>query len=119
MKIREILQIELWSKRTSRKILVGLGVVVAVLALGFFALYEVESHWLTKGERIAAGVALQRIDALQSTDSLSDEEFRIRNDAVTSAVDTAEMTAKTSKDELVAVDLVMCSMKAESARMNI
>jgi len=117
MKIREILQIEIWSKRTSRKILVGIGIVVSLLTLGLFAWYEVECHWLTKGERIAASVALQRIDLLQGSDSLSDEEFKVRNDQVNSAVDAAEIAARTTKDELIAADLIMCSMKIESARM--
>jgi hypothetical protein len=117
MNIRELLQIELWSKRTSRKILFVFGVVFAASAFGFFTWFEVEVHWLTNGERAAAKVAFQRIDALQHADPMSNEEFKIRSDEVDTAVSAAENAARTKKDESISVELMMCSMGAESVRM--
>ena len=118
MNVRQLLRYEIWAKETTQKILLGFGIVVCLLLFCSMVWYEVESHWLTKGERIAARVALQRIDALQATDSLSDEEFKIRNDEVNSAIDAAGLAARTSKDEMVAAELIMCFMGTESARMN-
>ncbi|MGA3334578.1 MAG: hypothetical protein ABSC62_10500 [Terracidiphilus sp.] len=118
MKVRELLQHEIWSKETSRKILVGFAVFVAALFIVFGTWYEFETHWLTIRERVAAKVALQRIDALQNADSLSDEEFKIRRNEVNSAVDAAGLAARTSKDEMVAAELIMCFMGTESARMD-
>jgi hypothetical protein len=40
MKIRELLQTELWSKRTSRKILIVSGIVTALLLLVYGVGYE-------------------------------------------------------------------------------
>jgi hypothetical protein len=75
MNIRELLHIVFWSKQTSRKILVVSGIVLAVSALGLFAWYEVEVHWLTPGERSAAKAALVEIDALQNAETMNGEEF--------------------------------------------
>ncbi|MGO8757829.1 MAG: hypothetical protein ACLQG3_06865 [Terracidiphilus sp.] len=119
MKIRELLRYEIWSKRTTRKILAVFGIVVAVLALGFLGWYEAELRWLTKGERAAAKVALQQIDALQNADSLSDEEFEIRRKQTDLAVDATEKAARTIKDERTYLKLTMCFMGAESARIKV
>jgi hypothetical protein len=54
MKIRELLQTEIWSKRTSRKILVVTGIVLGILALGIGSLYEVNERWLTPREKSLA-----------------------------------------------------------------
>jgi hypothetical protein len=51
------------------------GIVLAVSALGLFAWYEVEVHWLTPGERSAAKAALVEIDALQNAETMNGEEF--------------------------------------------
>jgi hypothetical protein len=63
MKIRELLQTELWSKRTSRRILVGIGILV----VGFFFWCAIEQYVLTPGERSAARAALVKVDELQDS----------------------------------------------------
>jgi hypothetical protein len=61
MKVRELLQIELWSKITSRKICIGIGIVI----VGLFSWCEVEKYWLTPGERDAGWTALAQIEELE------------------------------------------------------
>jgi hypothetical protein len=117
MKIRELLRYEIWSKRTTRKILAAFSVVFVVLVLGFFAFHEIDLYWLTKGERAAAKAALQRVDALQNADSLSDEEFEARRKETESAIDAAERVAKTKKDQFTYFELCLCSMDPELRRM--
>ena len=75
MKICELLQIEILSKRTIRKILVVFGIAFAVLFLTAGVLYEAEMHRLTPGERSAAKAALVEIDALQNAETMNGEEF--------------------------------------------
>ena len=101
MKIHELLQIEIWSKRTTRRILVGLGIVIA----GFFAWAAVEQYWLTSGERDAAKAALAQIDGLQDFTSLSDQDFDARVKQAEAKVETAKHAAVTQRDEGLAFDL--------------
>lgn len=75
MKLRELSQTELWSKRTARKVFVGIGIAFWILLLTAGVLYEVEMHWLTPGERSAAKAALVEIDALQNAETMNGEEF--------------------------------------------
>lgn len=116
MNLRQALQTELWSKRTTRKILVGLAAFIGVVLIVFGIRYEVEVHWLTDGERLAARIALQRIDAFPNVDSISDEEFNTLNDEVDSAVEAAGVAARTSKDQMIAARLIICSMGIGSHR---
>ena len=75
MKVRELLHIDLWSKRTSRKVFVGIGIVFVIVYAGNAALSVVERHWLTPGERSAARAALLQIDELQNLVQSSDQDF--------------------------------------------
>ena len=66
MKVRELFQIELWSKITSRKICIGIGIVI----VGLFSWCEVEKYWLTPGERDAGWTALAQIEELENSKSI-------------------------------------------------
>ena len=105
MNVLELLQIELWSKRTSRKILIVSGIVAALVLVAYGAGYGIEIHWLTRGEREAARAALQQIDALHDARSLSDEEFEALERQAEAKVKTAEDAATTLRDDDVAMDL--------------
>ena len=105
MKVRELLQIEIWSKITSRKILVWFGIVIGVLVVGFVTLYEIERHWLTTGERSAAKAAIAQIDGLQDFASLSDEDFDAREKQAEAKVEDAKHAAVTKRDDWVALEL--------------
>jgi len=105
MNIRELLQIEIWSKRTSRKILVGFGVVFGTAVVGFAGLYVVERYWLTPGERSSAKAAMAQIDGLQDFSSLSDEDFDAREKRAEAKVEDAKHAAVTKRDDWIALDL--------------
>jgi hypothetical protein len=109
MGIREVLQIEIWSKEASRKILkrtwkvlkyvgIGLGVLVAGVALFVF----VETHWLTARERSTGVTALAQVDALQNFDGMSDAEFDVKVRQAEEKVDAANHAVLTAKDNEVA-----------------
>ena len=101
MKIRELLQTEIWSKRTSRRILVGIG----ILAVGFLCWCAIEQYVLTPGERSAARAALVQVDELQDFATPSDEDFNARTKQAEEKVELAKRAASTARDKNVAVDL--------------
>src|ERR1700728_1968783 len=105
MKLRELLQFEIWSKKTSRKILVWsgtiLGFVIAFLAIWIL----IEKYWLTPGERRAGKVALVQIDGLQDFKSMSDQDFNSNFHRAEDEVNAARMSAWTWKDKGVAWSL--------------
>jgi hypothetical protein len=72
MKIRDLLQTELWSKRTTWLLLAG---VVALIGLGQLGWYTLERFYISPAERDAAREALGEIDRLQASGSLTDEAF--------------------------------------------
>lgn len=101
MTIREILQIEIWSKRTSRKILIGLGIVVA----GFVVWFAVDGHWITPPERNAARAALAQIEVLQNSKEMSNAEYDEGTRRAKESLDKAEHAAWTSRDKSIAAAL--------------
>jgi hypothetical protein len=98
MRFRELLQIELWSKETSRKILIGL-IVVAVVLIAWIA---AERYWLTSAERAAGRAALAQIDKLQDFGTTGNDVFEARVKQARAQVDAAERAAWTTRDESVA-----------------
>ena len=116
MKVRELLQVELWTKRTSRKILVGFGIVFGIAVVGLGALFAFERYWLTKGERNAARVALAQIEALQNCVSCSDQEFAAKDKQVEGAVEIASQSAVTDRDDSVSIALLGYLSIIESER---
>jgi hypothetical protein len=113
MEIRELLQIGRWSKRTTRRILVGFGAVVG-LVVGFGVLRVVQRYWLTPGERDAGKVALARIDALQKIESIRREDFDERNSGLAEELRTASEEAWTDRDNLVYSQLSLYYLVTES-----
>ncbi|MGB8030650.1 MAG: hypothetical protein WCF30_13435 [Terracidiphilus sp.] len=106
MKIREFLHYEIWSKRTSRRVLVVSTVVLAVLILGLFALNAVNRNWLTPGERKAAKAALIQLDALQDSGPLSNKDFSVRAKQVGREIDEAHRAAWTTRDRIIVLKLM-------------
>jgi hypothetical protein len=106
MTIREILQIEIWSKRTSRKILIGSGIVVALLVVGFVVLNALDERWITPPERKAGRAALAQIEVLQNFEQMSDLEYDAGALQAKRKIDTAEHAAWTAQDERIALMLL-------------
>ena len=115
MKIPELLQIELWSKKTSRKILVVLGSVFGVAVVAFGTLYLVEEQWLTPPERRTGREALVLIDGLQNLGSSGDKDFNVRDKQAQEKVGIAKQAAVTARDEKVAnvLDAYLVNVETE------
>jgi hypothetical protein len=105
MTIREILQIEIWSKRTSRRILIGLGIVVVLLVVGFIVLNALDERWITPQERKAGRAALAQIEVLQNFDQMSDSEYDAGAIQAKQKIDAAEQAAWTAQDKRIALML--------------
>jgi hypothetical protein len=119
MKVHELLQIELWSKRTSWKICIGIGIVVVFAVVGLNAFFAVERYWLTPGERRAARTALAQIDGLQNLDSISDQDFSAKTKLVQQSVDLAHDAAWTIRDKQIVAELMRYSLATVIDRRSI
>jgi hypothetical protein len=106
MKIRELLQIELWTKRTSRKMFVGFGTFLGVVVAGFVIWSVVDRNWITPGERSAARVALGKLDALQGAGLFNPREFVVRAKLAGRRVDDAHQAARTTRDKMIVGELM-------------
>jgi hypothetical protein len=107
MKFRELLRYEIWSKKTTQRIFLGFGIVAFSLLATLGLWYEVDLHWLTKGERDAAKLVLQRVGELQTVVAL-DDEYKIRDDQAKAALKAAEEIAQTDKDDSIQMRLDIC-----------
>jgi hypothetical protein len=105
MKIRELLQIVILSKKTIRKILVVCGIAFAVLFLSAGVLYEAEMHWLTPGERSTARAALVEINALQNAETMNGEEFDLAEKKAQQRFQAARDAKRTYRDQEVVAAL--------------
>ncbi len=105
MSVRQLLQTEIWSNRTTRRMLVWsgtlLGFVIAVLAI----LILVERYWLTSGEQRAGRAALAQIDGLENFESMSVWEFDAKSYKAQALIDDAKKSAWTWRDKGVAESL--------------
>jgi hypothetical protein len=98
MNVREILQNVFWSKKALRRILIGFGVVVGVLVVGYRILYEVEWHWVSPGERRTARAALAQIDAIQNVETISRDDFEARESGLKQKLRAARGAGWTNRD---------------------
>jgi hypothetical protein len=105
VKVRELLQIEIWSKETSRKVrrriwrvLKPVAIALGLLLVLLFVSYEVELHWLTSGERQAGKVALAQVEKLEALRYCRCEQFAVANKEAKNAVQDARSKAWTLRD---------------------
>ena len=119
MNVRGLLQFELWSKKTSRKILVGIGIVFGLLLVCLICWYEVEIHWITPGERDAARAALKEIDAIEDAGPLSEQELKVRTEQGEAMVKLAEAAAQTHRDNSIRMDLDLYLVGVEMERSKV
>jgi hypothetical protein len=105
MNVRELLRYEIWSKRTTRKILVWsgtfLGFVVALLTIWIL----VERHWLTPGERRAGKAALAQVGELENFESMSAQDFDAKSYRAQILINDADKSAWTWRDRAVVESL--------------
>ena len=130
MKIREILQTEIWSKETSRRILaparkylvppkrvvvrvaIALGIIVALAGIAL----TIEMLWMTNGERRVATEALAEIDALQSYVSSESDDFEARDRQAKERIEEADSIAETIRDKRTSTGLWLYLYLTESDR---
>ena len=105
MTLREILQIELWSKRTTRRILVWLAVVFGSLILVLGVRYWIEYYWLTSGERRAGREALAQVEEVREVNLGDEQRFNASDRNAKEQVQAAEKAARTARDWAVAFSL--------------
>jgi multidrug resistance efflux pump len=110
---REVMRHELWTKKTSQKILAGLAIVACAVLLVVWIWNQIELHWLTSGEREAARAALSQIDSLHDAVPLSAREFQIRSDQSRAKIETARKAARTYRDVTIEMDLEWYLLEAE------
>jgi hypothetical protein len=105
MTLREFLQVEIWSKKTTRRIYVVFGMAFLVLGTILLAIVlwqEVSGHWLMAAERKAGMTALKEVDALQSFAGMSDEQYGTEEKQAATDVQRSDQVARTSRDKDVA-----------------
>ena len=121
MNLRELLQYELWSKRTHRKILVWFGIVLGSLVVVVGIWLAIEWFWLTSGERRTGREALVQIDALQNLEPATGNDFDLAAQKAEGSVQVATNAAWTLKDKRVCAALgaylVISEMKRDDERM--
>jgi hypothetical protein len=121
MTVRELLQIEIWSKKTSRNLVL----LLAVLFVGAFLVAYVSDHWLTHSERDAARAALLQLDSMQL--QVSEEGDRVSRTTRQQAIDKveyAEKVALTGRDQRVSTLLsnylmTMITTRFETRAVNV
>jgi hypothetical protein len=119
VKVRELLQIEIWSKKALRRILVGFGIFIVVLVIGFGVLYEVAYHWLTPGERRTGSAVLAQIDAIQNLETMSRDDFEAREIGLPERMRAANDAARTIRDMEVSATLFVYLLKTERERADV
>ena len=102
MEFRDILKVEIWSKRTSRRIVAASTVVI----VGVVSWVFVDGYWFTRAEREAAKSALVKIDSLQVQISEDDQgDFDFRKDQAQQSTEAAVQAALTAKDKRISAAL--------------
>ena len=99
-------------KRVSRRILVGLGVVFALVILGLV----VNAFWITPGERRAAGLTLTMIDEMQEMPSFGDADSRLISEIeqpAREALKSARQAAWTHRDVKISWQLQTYFLEVE------
>jgi len=119
MKIRELLRYEIWSKRTTRRILICVSVLVCLTFVSDWIWTEYELHWLTSGERKVAKAALAEIDSLAAAGSLSDQEWEARTEQAKTKIEATRRSARTYRDVFMEDDLSLYLIEVLTDRRNV
>ncbi len=109
MNVRTLLQTELWSEETSRRILRRtwkiarpVAVVSGILALLLAFVFVVEWRWLTTGERKAGQAALAKIEELEQLETNASDGFDAINSQAKALTTVAGQKAWTLRDRRAA-----------------
>jgi hypothetical protein len=111
MNVRELLRYEIWNKRTTLIILLGLGSAPLLALVGFFGWHEIDVSLLTTGERDSARAAFVQIDEFDQVGKESFSEYVGRVKGIEAKLQVADKATRTSKDEIV--DMLLVSYFAD------
>jgi hypothetical protein len=92
--VREWMQTEVWSTRTSKKIVLS-GLILLLVAFGVLLIFE---HWSNPWEHQAAKAMLKHAEMVRSARS---EDFSREVEAAKASEDLAERRAWTNRDQQV------------------
>jgi hypothetical protein len=106
MNLRELLQSQFWSKRTSRMLLAVSGLILGIFLAGLLSWRVVDASWITPGERNAARAALARLDAMQDSGWASDRDFSAEEQEAEAKIGAAEQAAWTARDRHIVAELM-------------
>lgn len=95
MKIRELLQTELWSKSTTWKFLF---ISIALVVVVFVGWFTYERYWISLGVRDSGRKALTQIDEMQTLGRTCSADFEIRAQTANRAIEVADQKASTVRD---------------------
>lgn len=101
MTVREFLQIELWSKNTTRKIVKVVGVCFGSLVVVGAVFLALELGWINPHERSTAKIALADIEGLRQISAESEDEYKTRKVKAEVAAESALEAAWTWRDERI------------------
>src|SRR5579863_9010363 len=125
MNVRELLQTEIWSKETSRKILRRtwrivrpVAIVSGVLVLLLAVVFVVEWYWLTGGEREAGRTALAKIEELEQREKNQGSDFDVLNSQAKALVRVADHRAWTLRDQRTVSLLELYRWELETEHQN-
>jgi predicted negative regulator of RcsB-dependent stress response len=118
MKVRELLQIEIWSKKASQRLVFGVLAACLVAFFGWKAWRSYQFYWLTDGERRAARIALQEIDKVQKANAPGYEEFDAMFRPARTAITAADAVAVTERDQITVMQLESCELEVTSDHLN-
>jgi predicted negative regulator of RcsB-dependent stress response len=114
----EILQTEIWSRKTSKRVFWGL-IFVAVIAIFSWKAWRAYQYYrVTDGERTAARAALQEIDKVRTLKIASYEEFGPKFSNEQKAIAVANAAAVTERDQIIAMQLEDCDIDVRMNRLN-
>jgi len=113
MGIRELLQTELWNKRTTRRILFGTLVVIALSTFGLKVWQAYQYYW-----RTAARIALQNINDVRKINAASYEEFNAIIGPEKKTIAAANAAAVTERDQITVMQLEGCDLEVTNDRLN-
>jgi hypothetical protein len=125
MKLRELLQHEIWSKETSRRILRPIrrilkytAIVLGALGVLIAIAYGIERHWLTNGERTSGRIAFTKVEELEKLIDCNCDQFEAADGDAKAAVAAAEKKGRTLRDGSVAAYLSVYLMEIEQMQMD-
>jgi hypothetical protein len=94
MNVHELLQKEIWNKRTSR--------IIALVVLLLCCTGLLWTDWATPREKRLARVAITKVDSITDPGGISQEDFDTRYAEAKNAAEDAKVAANTIRDRVVA-----------------